>query len=134
MKPWILGLLLLAISSPALAFEKGEVWRGSYIYRTGQPPVQFTLFITNAHGGGRFSGVIVEPNTLGDRTFSELFADVTGSDSGATFSFAKTYDGTGGQIHTVQYSGELAAGTSGRARGRWVSGPNLNGTFEMHRR
>jgi hypothetical protein len=115
------------------AFENGEVWRGTYVYGTGQPPVQFTLFITSSRGA-RFEGVIVEPNTFGDRAFAELFADVSGSDNGATFSFAKTYDGTGGQSHTVQYSGELAGGGSDRAHGTWATGGALTGTFEMHRR
>jgi hypothetical protein len=123
--------LLLVGTIAAAAFEKGEVWLGNYVYRTGQPPVRFTLFITKS-GAGTFEGVMVEPNTLGDRAFPELLADITGTREGATFSFTKQYDGTAGQSHTVQYTGQFAAERR-RANGTWRL-PDSNGTFEMHRR
>jgi hypothetical protein len=126
-----LALLLLA-SAGAAAFERGEVWIGDYVYRTGQPPVHFTLFITRS-GPGRFDGVIVEPNTFGDRAYPQLVADVSGTQDGTAFSFAKRYDGTGGQSHSVEYSGELTGDGLRRAQGTWHL-PDSSGSFEMHRR
>lgn len=124
-------LLLLLSAVPALAFQAGEVWRGTYVYGNGRAPVQFTLLVTSGQGG-RFEGVIVEPNTFGDRAFPELFADVTGNADGTALNFAKTYDGTAGQSHTVNYSGTTTGGGR-RANGTWQT-QDLNGTFEMHRR
>ena len=82
-------------------------WRGTYGYSDGRSPVNFTLDATVA--GDRLTGRITEPNTFGAAGVPFLYANVQGFISGDTVRFTKTYDGTGGQSHSVPYEGVLDA-------------------------
>jgi len=82
-------------------------WNGQYGYNEmRRPNVNFKLTITGVEGD-RFSGMISEPATFGDGTSRFLFAGVRGTVKGGIVSFVKTYDGTGGQTHSVNYQGTL---------------------------
>ncbi len=121
--------VVVASAVPAFAFERGEVWTGTYSYGDGRPSVSFTLFVTGS-GNDRFRGVVVEPNTLGDRRAQLLYADFEGRQTGANITFTKTYDGTAGVAHGVLYEGRIAGGI---ANGNWHIG-NDSGSFSLARR
>src|SRR5262249_53761069 len=64
-----------------------------------------------ASDGARVFGETVEPNTFGDHNIA-LFLTATLSgvvNADGSVRFAKTYDGAGGQTHTVAYDGALDA-------------------------
>jgi len=105
---WMIALFAaaaIACACPALAADGTVVWKGAYAYDDGRPPVQFTM--TVATKGKSVTGKIEEPATFGDGTSEKLFAKITGTAFGFTVSFKKTYDGTGGQTHTVAYKGTV---------------------------
>ena len=59
-------------------------------------------------GGASFTGDMAEINTFAKENTPQLFSTVRGSiDSGGFVRFTKTYDGTGGVSHSVQYQGQL---------------------------
>jgi hypothetical protein len=102
-------------------------WNGAYYYPSGdkRSPVPFTLKIQV--NGNSFTGRTTEPATFGNGTSSQLFANVSGSVTGAGINFVKTYDGTGGVSHSVQYRGTISAdGTS--MNGAWNIG-SFSGRF-----
>jgi hypothetical protein len=107
----VLPALLFLLAANASATGRDDalsgVWQGSYGYggNDTRPPVDFTLDarVTNEHITGRMS----EPNTFGTAGVPFLYASVDGWIHGRAVQFTKTYDGTGGQNHSVQYSGYL---------------------------
>lgn len=99
------ALALMTLGWPGAAADGATKWRGSYAYIDGRPPVKFTLTLTTK--GKAISGRIVEDATFGDGSSDHLVANVTGTAFGYEVSFSKTYDGTGGQAHTVVYRGTL---------------------------
>ncbi len=104
-------------------------WNGQYGYNEmRRPNVNFKLTITGVDGN-RFSGMISEPATFGDGTSRFLFAGVRGTVKGGIVSFVKTYDGTGGQTHSVNYQGTLEP-ASRAINGGWtiVVGGRTNAT------
>ncbi|MGZ3651438.1 MAG: hypothetical protein ACXVB9_02360 [Bdellovibrionota bacterium] len=122
-------LVLLALLAPCGAFGQDSlegIWTGSYSYGEGKN-VEFTLHVCR-DSGGALRGSISEPNTFGDKGVDELRAVVTGAESGGHLSFLKTYDGTGGAKHSVNYEGELAGA---HVSGKWNIPPNASGAFEM---
>ena len=103
------------------------VWVGYYGYDGGVPEeVEFQMKLTPI--GQNFNATTVEINTFGDRNTWFLTANVVGSVGPAGgIRFTKTYDGTGGQTHSVQYEGVL------RDRcitGRWAIAA-AGGPFKM---
>ena len=68
--------------------------------------------------GTAYEGRTREPNTFGAPGAAELFAALRIQVEGARVHWRKTYDGTGGQTHSVDYAGELDP-ASGMLRGRW---------------
>lgn len=110
----------------ARASLSGE-WRGVYVQASGQI-VEFDA--TLAERNGRLTGTIVERNTFGDASSFWLLASVEGRVEGATVRFTKTYDGTAGQSHAVEYEGRMI----GRRRivGTWRIGAD-GGRFDMVR-
>ena len=109
-------------------------WNGSYSYNQGgQHTVPFKLTITTINGS-QFRGMISEPATFGDGTSKFLFAHIEGTVERERVSFIKTYDGTGGQTHSVNYRGVLGSGNSS-FRGGWVIEKDArivaNGGFEV---
>ena len=102
------------------------VWYGRYAADDGWEENSFIAHL--AEEGGRFDGTITEPDA---RNGGERRAQVSGRRRGSTLDFVKQYDGTGGWIHAVHYSGVIDdEGT--RVTGRWMV-EGLTGDFDMHR-
>lgn len=117
-------------SAPALAKPRdiAGAWTGAYAYdSTFSDAVEFQANL--AAEGKRFTGKTSEPNTFGDPTVARLGADLRG-DLGAdgTVSFLKTYDGSGGASHDVEYRGALQG--DGCIKGSWFIGA-VTGPFRM---
>jgi hypothetical protein len=101
-----------------------------YRYAAGTPaPVRFTADMVG--DTGTFTGRLSEPATFGDGSSQFLFANLTGRVNGTRVTFTKTYDGTGGQTHSVPYEGTLDK-SSMTVRGTWKVG-ETGGTFEMRK-
>jgi uncharacterized caspase-like protein len=115
---------------PALE-DVGGAWRGTYMYADNKPPVVFDMTINVS--GNSCGGRIEEPNTFGHRSVSKLFANVAcrvdTTSAGVRLVFRKTYDGTGGQSHSVDYAGEISP--DGRTvTGTWSIG-STTGRFSL---
>jgi hypothetical protein len=104
-------------------------WQGQYSYNDSRTPVPMSVDLSDENG--QLSGRTTEPNTFGDPSASQLFADVSGSRSGARIQFVKRYDGTGGQHHSVQYSGTIDA-LGSQISGTW-SLPGVSGRFVLRK-
>lgn len=105
------------------------VWVGYFGYNNGAEDVPFQAHFDGE--GASISGTTVEPNTFGDRNRAFfLTATLTGSATAAgKVRIEKTYDGTGGQSHTVLYDGALDS--AGRCIvGDWFLG-GASGPFRM---
>jgi len=136
---------LLTTASPAAAQASSRrgpqhgpmtgVWSGAYRYaqEAGLEPVEFTVFLIQE--GDLLKGHIKEKNTFGDPSQPWLHADLEGryDPEERTFRFTKTYDGTAGQIHEVNYQGRLSADQDRAEDGTWSIPDVGNGTFTMRR-
>jgi hypothetical protein len=127
--------LQLALAASALAVDLRDldgVWWGMYTYadRTKRP-VEFTMDIRVS--GDTCRGRIEEPNTFGNPSAPRLYANtdcrllIGGGPS--RLIFRKTYDGTGGQSHSVDYEGEIASDLRG-ITGVWRLGTQ-SGRFSL---
>lgn len=114
-------------AQPARASLSGE-WRGVYFQGPDNEAIEFTARLTDQ--SGRITGTIIEPNMFGDASSYWLFSTLTGRVESATIRFAKTYDGTAGQSHAVQYEGRVLSDR--RIIGVW-SLAGASGQFEMGR-
>jgi len=124
------ALVLVAFVSTSLALvtvgRAGDLsgsWDGFYEYGNGQPPVYFIMTIQ--HGGSNVSGSIVEVQTFGEHLSDGLLsANISGSTTGPTVVFTKTYDGSGGVAHSVVYRGTLVKTDDGVSilAGTWQTG------------
>jgi hypothetical protein len=114
---------LAAAQSPPVAKE----WEGKYYYPTGdkRAPVPFRLSLQIDRDS--LSGQMSEPATFGNGSSPELYADISGHISGTAVAFTKTYDGTGGVNHSVEYLGTIAA-TGSSMSGSWHVG-DFGGAF-----
>lgn len=144
---WPLGVVLaagaLSLASTATAQTASKpdtpygpmtgIWSGEYRYPegTGQEPVKFTLILIQE--GEVLAGFFKEKNTFGDQSQPWLHATVEGryATSDRTFKFTKTYDGTAGPSHDVDYQGRLAAKNGEVEEGTWTLEKKLSGTFTM---
>jgi hypothetical protein len=119
-------------AAPAPAPRLTGHWEGVYRYdAAGSNPVLFSADIVQ-DSPKAFTGRIAEINTFGSADAKYLFANLEGGADGNRVWFKKTYDGTGGETHSVQYEGTLDR-ASMTVKGKWVSGETLTGTFEMKR-
>jgi hypothetical protein len=123
---FLFGLLLYAGAASAQSPIATD-WQGTYSYPKGDQrlPVSFTLklFVN----GKSISGRTTEPATFGNGSSSYLFANITGTLSGSNVDFTKTYDGTAGVSHSVEYRGLLSVdGTT--MSGSWNI-KDFSGTF-----
>jgi hypothetical protein len=85
----------------------GGRWLGRYYYpgkQADRPPVEFEI-VLEVPVAGKVGGRMSEPNTFGTPGVPFLYANVSGDISGNVLRFIKTYDGTGGQSHSVIYIG-----------------------------
>lgn len=110
-------------------------WSGAYKYDTTRKPgVPFKMTIVSVNDS-RFDGLISEPATFGNGSSRFLFAKLTGSVDGSRVRFVKTYDGTGGVSHSVNYQGVLDTET-GQVNGGWSIGSpsgRTTGSFALKR-
>ncbi len=123
-----LVFLALLIPSIATADLTGE-WEGIYRYSNqDSKPVRFQLDLKDRHG--RLTGHTSEHNTFGDPSAPFLHANIMGSVEDDRVYFKKTYDGTGGQHHSIKYEGALYEDIS-TIKGAWECCNGLYGTFDM---
>jgi len=122
-------LLSLAFASVASAADVAREWVGAYGYEDGREAVYFELQLTRK--GNSLSGHIVETQTFGTRSADgTLKAAVSGSIKGHVVTFTKTYDGTGGQRHSVTYRGTLVSeGEAMFMFGTWRIGADVGSWF-----
>ncbi len=110
------------------------LWRGEYHYPGGgaQAPVRFELVLLQ--DGSTVGGVLKEPNTFGTRPGPFLAAVVKGKfdDQAGKLKFMKTYDGTLGPNHDVEYTGQLSK-DGNKVEGGWDLGGGGGGTFTLER-
>lgn len=127
-----LSLVALAAIAPASAQGAGltGVWSGYYGYDAQSDRVPFQAKLSAA--GSSFAGTTIEPNTFGEPSTMFLTANVVGQvGANGAVSFVKTYDGTGGQSHSVEYRGTLAP--NGQCiSGAWAIG-EAKGPFRVCR-
>jgi hypothetical protein len=114
---------------------KATVWNGTYYYsQETNAPVPFSLELQI--DGTSVRGRTSEPATFGNGKSPYLYATIFGTISGTpprlTISFRKTYDGTGGVTHSVEYWGAISADWSSMS-GYWQVGTN-NGSFKATRK
>jgi len=96
------------------------VWDGIYRYPAGirTPESAFTAVLFDS--GGALSGTIHETMKLGTHDIGAS-AFLEGRAEGSAVIFLKTYDGTGGQSHSVSYDGTLGA-----------DGNEIEGSWRIH--
>ena len=108
-------------------------WTGRYDYDNIAlgAPVSFDAVLTET--GSTLRGEIVEPNTFRAEATDTLLSVLTGSRSGATVTFVKTYTDFEDSDHP-QYDGHVNE-TATRINGRWhfPSNPAVKGTFLLAR-
>jgi uncharacterized caspase-like protein len=111
-------------------------WYGTYAYPDNgaqQGPVRFRLSLVQ--DGAKVSLNVKEPTSFGaDPAVTPfLYALGTGQYDPATreLKFTKTYDGTGGQSHSVEYTGIISEDGS-KVEGNWNLG-GLIGTFKAQK-
>ncbi len=107
------------------------VWDGLYSYtQAGELESTFTAILFQT--GDALSGTVHE--TMRRRFFRSVATRATleGGVDGLRVNFAKTYDGSGGQSHTVIYDGRLSGD---EIEGVWriPSAPDNTGRFLMIR-
>jgi hypothetical protein len=105
-------------------------WTGRYYYEDGRESVPFMVDMYETRG--QLEGRISEPNTFGSASSRSLYANLNGATEDGIVRFQKTYDGTGGQSHAVNYEGKLDDKKMSVA-GRWRL-PDASGRFEIYRR
>lgn len=120
------------VRQAAYGYLSGD-WVGTYVYGTGNPTrVDFELSMSFGQDG-RFTASGVEPNTFGDPSASHLYASFQGQLARrGELAMRKTYDGTGGVSHSVDYQGLFDAGSL-QVSGVWRLA-NGSGAFSMRRR
>jgi hypothetical protein len=94
------------------------VWHGLYTYVSHPHLPQSHFICVLIDNGGRLSGTIHEVMNHYRSAPSEAFALVDGAHCGGHVTFLKTYDGTGGQTHSVSYAGDLN-GEQDEIEGGW---------------
>jgi hypothetical protein len=111
----------------AAAQDLGGVWVGYYAYAGGAGKVDMQAHLSSEGSG--VSGQMIEPRTFGDPGVLFLTSNLRGSSSGGSMRFTKTYDGTGGQSHSVAYEG--AFDSAGQCiAGNWTL-EGTSGTFRL---
>ncbi len=130
----VLSLACLLSGSLALAQSPfAGRWEGSYSYPPSNPqqPVSFTMELSVT--GSSVRGRLTEPNTFGDRSAQFLYANLIGVVEGRRIRLIKTYDGTGGQNHSVYYEATLDP-SSRTFSGTWLISDRWTGSFRADRR
>ena len=106
------------------------VWNGLYSYPRALKPVSFTAILIET--GTSFSGTTHEKDNSGGTVGAMLYATLSGQRQGFAVSFLKSYDGTEGWTHSVEYEGQLS-GDGTEIEGRWRVPGVWSGKFLMVR-
>jgi hypothetical protein len=106
------------------------VWHGLYSYPAFHEPVFFVA--TLIASGPSFTGTTHEAAIGQTGAPLTLFASLSGSQAGTSVEFLKTYDGTGGWTHSVNYAGELNSDAT-EIEGSWIIASQWSGRFLMIR-
>lgn len=122
------ALLIGAPSALAQSADLSGQWRGVYSNNGQNVPFDLTL----QQVGEQIMGTTTEPNTFGTSDAAFLLGGFHGDFRNGQVSFTKTYDGTGGQTHSVTYTGRMMS-NGRRIVGTWRLVGGANGTFEMVR-
>ena len=103
-------------------------WAGVYVYPDDDyPPTPFTAELVD--DGGVLTGWTQEPDLLDGGP--DIHATLEGQHAGSAVVFTKFP--AGGQLHTIDYQGDVAA--DGRQIiGRWIIYGEWSGAFRMQRR
>jgi hypothetical protein len=80
-------------------------WQGRYSYFGPREPVGFVAVVIDVVGS--LGGTIHERCSEGEATGDHLYATLSGRHTGSAVTFVKTYDGTGGWKHSVDYEGTI---------------------------
>lgn len=107
--------------------QGSSYWQGQYAYPDGREPVVFIMTLDSA-GDGSFTGDSEEPATFGNGSSPTLTATLDGATRGPLIRFTKTYDGSGGQTHSVEYEGKIS-NDGNSINGAWHLG-SYGGTFQ----
>jgi hypothetical protein len=124
------GVAVAQVSNNVLGYSASDLsaqWQG--VFFSGGEGTSFSM--TLIHDGQTIVGSVVEANLFGDPSAAFLLADVSGTVRGGRITFEKTYNGVGGQTHTVRYTGTVSR-DGRRISGNW-SLNGATGTFEMVR-
>ena len=104
-------------------------WSGVYNYPSRPQAEHFEAKLFDA--GGAFTGTTHEIARLMQPQPLDLRATLSGSHTAGEVRFVKTYDGSGGLAHSIDYTGSLSA-DGDEIWGTWVLAW-LRGTFLMIR-
>mgnify|MGYP006272706441 CR=1 FL=1 len=106
--------------------DLGGIWRGTYTYDDGTPPVPFVVNFVQA--GEQVRGAVNEPNTCAQVNVATLRATLRGSldPASRTVRWVKTYDGVGAS-HSIEYVGVVSPDGIRIERGRWNADRNSGG-------
>lgn len=116
-----------ATAQNARAVALAGEWRG--VYLGGGAPNEFDITLTQR--GQQLTGTTTERNVFTGGAAQFLLATVVGSVNGDRMALTKTYDGTAGVSHSVEYEGRIQPGGR-RIVGTWRIGATT-GAFEMVR-
>jgi hypothetical protein len=106
------------------------LWQGFFSYPRALGPVQFTATLIETQSW--LTGTTHELMDVGPHKGETILATLSGSRDGTSIVFDKTYDGSGGQTHTIHYEGTLSEdGTE--VEGRWIITASWAGRFLMIR-
>ena len=114
------------------------LWTGVYFYpidpdwnaNDNLPATPFTAELADV--GGMVTGSTLEPDVLGDSGAPPIPATLEGHHFDGELTFTK-FPAGGGQIHTIDYIGTIAA-DGNSISGRWIIHGEWSGTFEMQRK
>jgi hypothetical protein len=134
-------LAAAALAWTAASFAQAETrpnvtgtWEGKYAYMASSQRREVPFRLELSMRGTSLTGRIIEPNTFEKPSSDELTANVVGIVEGQRLRFVKTYDGKGGQTHSVYYEAMLDAGSPMTMRGNWIINDRWSGGFEAVRR
>jgi hypothetical protein len=110
------------------------VWTGSYEYPAGEDrkPVDFQAVVV--HHGKKVFGFLKERDTFAKSEEPWLHSTLRGRFDGKTgkLTFTKTYDGTAGQDHEAEFTGERSRDKK-KVEGTWTAGEGAPGRFTIQK-
>jgi hypothetical protein len=111
------------------------IWSGTYHYPEGSGQESVNFKVVMIQDGDKVAGFMKETNTFGNQTEPWLQALLKGrfeeKDKKGTLTFTKTYDGTAGVSHDVEYTGTLSEDAA-KVEGTWSIG-DFSGRFTLEK-